>query len=93
MFLQKAAAYDRHMIQIEEMLDNEKKAQTREEEAEQQGTELELHQVGINKCLNPFTAEGVCTLCAVKNWAFSHCAFLTLILSFSCETLKWNCTG
>lgn len=34
------------MIQIEEMLDNEKKAQSREEEAERQAKELELHKVG-----------------------------------------------
>lgn len=48
----KAAAYDRHMIQIEEMLDNEKKVQTRQEEAERQATELELHKKAYVELMN-----------------------------------------
>ncbi|KAK7484639.1 hypothetical protein BaRGS_00024047, partial [Batillaria attramentaria] len=39
----KAAAYERHMIQVEEMLDNEKKAQARQDEADRRASELELH--------------------------------------------------
>ncbi|KAL8623453.1 hypothetical protein ACOMHN_061966 [Nucella lapillus] len=48
----KAAAYERHMIQIEEMLDNEKKAQVREEEAEKHATELELHKKAFVELLD-----------------------------------------
>lgn len=48
----KAAAYERHMIQIEEMLDNEKKAQAREDEAERQATELELHKKAYVEHMN-----------------------------------------
>lgn len=39
----KAAAYERHQIQIEEMLDNEKKAQAKEEEAQKKAKEFEVH--------------------------------------------------
>lgn len=43
--LQKAAAYEHHQIQIEEMLDNEKKAQSRQAEDDRQALELQLHRV------------------------------------------------
>lgn len=39
----KAAAYERHQIQVEEMLDNEKKAKARKDEADRRAAELELH--------------------------------------------------
>lgn len=39
----KAAAYDQHQTQIDEMLDNEKKAQTRQDKANKRAEELELH--------------------------------------------------
>ncbi|PVD37412.1 hypothetical protein C0Q70_00002 [Pomacea canaliculata] len=48
----KAAAYEHHQIQIEEMLDNEKKAQSRQAEDDRQALELQLHRKAYVENLN-----------------------------------------
>ncbi|XP_070188419.1 dynein regulatory complex subunit 3-like [Littorina saxatilis] len=48
----KAAAYERHQTQVEEMMDNEKKAQTKEEENERKAKEYEVHKKAYVELLN-----------------------------------------
>lgn len=56
----KAAAYERHMIQVEELMDNEKKAQAKEEEAEQKSKKFLLHQKAYVENLDgPFLFESL----------------------------------
>ena len=48
---QKAAAYERRMIPVEELLEKERKAQAKVEEAERTAKELELHKVLVTTFL------------------------------------------